>query len=393
MTNPIASIIELAKKGDRRVLIGGAVVVGGGVGLFVFLKNRNSSGGGSTGSGVGQDSLSNTSDSGGGGGSGDLGSLAPVDTSTPVTSTDNSAAPSLPTVPTPDNSVLPSLSSDQSPSLPSLTAAPILPDFGNLPGLNQSLPSFEANLPSVGAGVSPFDQSFVQPPSYTGTNYSGQTADIPQLAQPSPIVQTVRDQPAAIQSIAQSSVQQVARNLTQAGQIFQPASTGGASLSGFAVQAAEQAQREFTIQQAQAASFARQQAQNTYNAGLQQAQNIRTEALRQEFIQAQSSLQSQLSRFQNINLLTAQHFAPQQAIGSGLSRSVQQAQQAFAGFSLGNFVQNQPAPVYSSPQQVQAANYASSQFVNLNQSVGNLANSIQQAGANVGGGRIKRTAT
>lgn len=47
MANPLQRIIELAKSGDKRVLFGGAVVIGGGVGLIVFLRKRNQPGGAS----------------------------------------------------------------------------------------------------------------------------------------------------------------------------------------------------------------------------------------------------------------------------------------------------------------------------------------------------------
>lgn len=41
MANPVQQVIALAKKGDRRVLLGGAAIIGGGVGLIVFMANRN----------------------------------------------------------------------------------------------------------------------------------------------------------------------------------------------------------------------------------------------------------------------------------------------------------------------------------------------------------------
>lgn len=77
MANPIARLIALAKSGDRRVLLGGAAIIGGGIGLIVFLSSRGSSG---VGAGLGSlvPNLSDAAGGGGGGGGGSSSDLSEV---------------------------------------------------------------------------------------------------------------------------------------------------------------------------------------------------------------------------------------------------------------------------------------------------------------------------
>jgi len=157
MANPIEKLVTLAKSGDRRVLLGGAAVVGGGVGLVVFLKNRQA---GTSAIGPAND-LSNLTGGGGSGGSGSS-SLDPgaASTSDPASLLDTSMQSiGLPVLPNAIDtssglfgdttaSNLAGTSPVSLPELPGLTANPgygNLSDYGfpQLPDLSlPSLPSY-----------------------------------------------------------------------------------------------------------------------------------------------------------------------------------------------------------------------------------------------------------
>lgn len=160
MPNPIQKIIELAKKGDRRVILGGALVVGGGVGLAVYLRNKNAGPGGtsnslsSTGSaGSGGGGGGGTSDSAGGSSGGALGE--DLGLSLP-TLPDLSAAfapqstPDLGVLSTPDYSAA-AMQETALPAIPEITAGPAFGGFPSLPNFDTGLPS----LPGFGDGGLP----------------------------------------------------------------------------------------------------------------------------------------------------------------------------------------------------------------------------------------------
>src|SRR5262245_5906597 len=83
--NPIEKVVQLAKTGDKRVLAVGAVAVGGGIGLFVYLRKRGQGSDNPTANNFGPTDQGNgladyaggggTGDSGGGGGGSDIGGI------------------------------------------------------------------------------------------------------------------------------------------------------------------------------------------------------------------------------------------------------------------------------------------------------------------------------
>lgn len=155
MPNPVQSVVSAIKRGDRKTILIGAGVVGGGVGLIVFLRNR--SGGGTVGALPNpQSSLGDLSGGGGGGGGG--GGSSPLDLSGSTGGGDLSglglsggdsgiALPTLGDAAIPSNlfdTTTPSNLAETSPvgigDLPSLlnTAAPIMGGAGfSLPELPQ----------------------------------------------------------------------------------------------------------------------------------------------------------------------------------------------------------------------------------------------------------------
>jgi hypothetical protein len=148
MANPIKTLITLAKKGDRRVLLGGAAVIGGGIGLVVYLHNQ-------------------------GGVAGAFPTLQPAE-ETPAGTTEGSTDLSSLLTPTGDLSL---------PSLPDLAPAGDLtgnimpPNFGGtepitLPELADLIqpPAYYPTLPQL-----------PQPPSYTGGDYGNDLGGVPQL--------------------------------------------------------------------------------------------------------------------------------------------------------------------------------------------------------------------
>lgn len=156
MANPLEKIIALAKRGDRRVLLGGAAVIGGGVGLIIFLHNRN---GGAGVAALPDQQTIGTPEGGGGSGSGS----SPLDLGT-----DTAPAGDLGTATGLSLPALPDLTS----MLPDLSQAPLPPssDFGSFGDslLPTASPIYGGGLPSL--------PGFEQPPSYGGADYGGITA-------------------------------------------------------------------------------------------------------------------------------------------------------------------------------------------------------------------------
>ncbi len=147
MPNPIEQVVALAKKGDRRVLLGGAAVIGGGVGLFVYLNKRAT---GSAPVGIPQPGATESGGESGGGGGSDLESL--LDQTAPELQ-----LPQLPeAMPASDSlyadTAAPNFANTEPISLPELagiTASPLLSGY-----------DFETTLPTLS-----------QLPSYTGAVY------------------------------------------------------------------------------------------------------------------------------------------------------------------------------------------------------------------------------
>lgn len=193
MANPVQKLIALAKSGDRRVLLGGAALLGGGIGLIVFLSNRGGGAGllgaGGLSSGLSLGDLSGGGGGSGGGGTSDLGTLfeetVGESVSLPELADIGAAADTGGTSAWSDlfGSTLPSnlASSDPItfPELPEyLTAAPAFGgaggfDFGGLPELPQM-------------------------PSYTGGSYGNDLGSSPALPTVSGAVANVNQQSAPV---------------------------------------------------------------------------------------------------------------------------------------------------------------------------------------------------
>lgn len=169
--NPVEQVVTLAKKGDRRVLLGGAALIGGGIGLFVFLHNRHG--------GVSVMPLPNKAETsgmggegggGGGGGSSDLSGLSTSDsTGIPEFKPADSVLAGT-TAPSNLAETQPIAASD----LPQITAAPSY--AGAVPTFDSAgfTPSFEA--------ASPAFSPLTAPETYTGGNYGGLSAASPTVA-------------------------------------------------------------------------------------------------------------------------------------------------------------------------------------------------------------------
>lgn len=155
--NPIEQLVTLAKKGDRRVLLGGAAVIGGGIGLFVYLHNKH-------GGGIAVLPLPNKAetspmvggDSGGGGGGGSSSSDL-----SGLTSPDSGSLPEFKPADTPlATGITPSNLAETQPTavsdFPQITAAPSYAGFSP-----SSVPTFD----------NPSFAPLTAPETYTGGNY------------------------------------------------------------------------------------------------------------------------------------------------------------------------------------------------------------------------------
>jgi hypothetical protein len=158
--NPIQKLVALAQKGDRRVLLGGAAAIGGGIGLIVYLSHRGAQSGQPSALPAPDQSQTLPAEGGGGGGGGSISDLFGGEGgSTPGDFLSSGGDLSLPLLP----------GSDTGSNLPISAPAESFPPLPALPDLSGLLaaPAIPA-LPAL-------------PPSYTGTDY-GAVAPAPALA-------------------------------------------------------------------------------------------------------------------------------------------------------------------------------------------------------------------
>lgn len=220
MPNPVQKIIELAKKGDRRVILGGALVVGGGVGLAVYLRNKNAGPGGTS------NSLSSTGSAGSGGGGG--GGTSDSSGGSPGGALGEDLGLSLPALPDLSAAFAPQPMADVGslstadygaaalpevslPAIPQITAGPAfggfpqmpeLPpmDFGGLPGYTGGSfgnPVGESpNFPAQSGAASIFKQASKATASAVSGVTRGHTVEAPKSQPKSVAVQAIQPKPA-----------------------------------------------------------------------------------------------------------------------------------------------------------------------------------------------------
>lgn len=170
MANPIETVINAVKRGDRKTLLIGAGAIGGGVGLIVYLRNR-SAGGGVQAMPNDQSALGDQSGGGGGGGGGSLGDLGLGGTGDLSGLGLTGAAGDQLALPTLGDVSIPSSLADS--TVPSNFADTNPIGIGDLPSL------LNTAAPIMGGGGFALPE-IPQPISYTGADY-GQFSTLPDL--------------------------------------------------------------------------------------------------------------------------------------------------------------------------------------------------------------------
>ena len=302
MANPIEKLVTLAKSGDRRVLLGGAAVVGGGVGLVVFLKNRQA---GTSAIGPAND-LSNLTGGGGSGGSGSS-SLDPgaASTSDPASLLDTSMQSiGLPVLPNAidtssglfGDTTASNLAGTSPVSLPELPGLTANPGYGNLSDYGfPQLP--DLSLPSL--------PSYPNADTYSGAQYGNDIGGLnPALPGASGAVAALTPLTAGAGGRVQQTIQAVIPKANPIQTV--PNVQTPINAANLALQAEQGAKNLIAQQQAiqnlasanlvskqQQQQQAQQQAANAFQAALQRAQQIAFQVQQQANQAIQNALAAQ----------------------------------------------------------------------------------------------------